>query len=88
MNQARALALHQKANEILKLTYDFGEVTQLMVTRKAIPLAEQSKFQEFASNTIQTQRDELPRRALKFAIIKGPKIVKFIAKEVDWKQLR
>ena len=71
MNQARALGLHQQANEILKLTYDFGEAMQLTVNRKAIPLAKQSKFQEFVSNTVQTQRDELPRRALKFAIIKG-----------------
>lgn len=54
-----------------------GMMTQLMVTRKVIPLAKQSKFREFASNTIQTQRDELPERAFKFIIVKGTRYVIF-----------
>lgn len=70
-NQARALELHQQANDILELTYDFDEATQLSVNRKAIPLAEQSKLQESTSNFIQTQRDELPEKALRFVIVKG-----------------
>lgn len=70
-SQARALELHQQANDILELTYDFGEATQLLVNRKAIPIRDQSKFQESASNFIQTQRDELPEKALKFVVVKG-----------------
>jgi hypothetical protein len=87
ISQARALDLHQQANDILELTYDFGEAMQLLVKRKAIPVAELGRFAEFASNTIQTQRDEFPERALKFTINKGPKVVKFLANEVDWKQV-
>lgn len=87
MNQTRALDLHQQANDILALTYDFAEATQLLVNRRTIPVAELGMFAKFASNAIQTQRDELPRTALEIAINETPKAVKYLAREVDWKQV-
>lgn len=87
-NRAAAEALNQRANEMAELAYSFAEAVQLTVERKSIPAKELGMFANFASRSIQTQRDELPEAVLKLAItegvktlvIHGPEIAKRIAK--------
>ena len=95
-NRAAAEALNQRANDMAELAYSFAEAVQLTVERKSIPAKELGMFANFASRSIQTQRDELPEAVLKLAITKGtktllthgPEIAKRIAKSVDWKQIK
>ncbi|CCE55855.1 putative uncharacterized protein [Corynebacterium casei UCMA 3821] len=94
-NRAAAEALNQRANEMAELAYSFAEAVQLTVERKSIPIEELGMFANFASRSIQTQRDELPKAALNVAIIEGaktlnthgPKVVKLL-KEFDWSKIR
>ena len=87
-NRAAAEALNQRANEMAELAYSFAEAVQLTVERKSIPAKELGMFANFASRSIQTQRDELPEAVLKLAITEGvktlvthgPEIAKRIAK--------
>ena len=95
-NRAAAEALNQRANEMAELAYSFAEAAQLTVDRENIPVGELGMLANFASRSIQTQRDELPEALLKLAITEGvktlvthgPEIAKRIAKEVDWKQIK
>ncbi|OKX84272.1 hypothetical protein [Corynebacterium glutamicum] len=87
-NRAAAEALNQRANDMAELAYSFAEAVQLTVERKSIPIEELGMFANFASRSIQTQRDELPEAVLKLAITEGvktlvthgPEIAKRIAK--------
>lgn len=94
-NRAAAEALNQRANEMAELAYSFADAVQLTVERKSIPIEELGMLANFASRSIQTQRDELPKAALNVAIIEGaktlnthgPKVVKLL-KELDWNKIR
>lgn len=87
-NRATAEALNQRANEMAELAYSFAEAVQLTVERKSIPAKELGMLANFASRSIQMQRDELPEAVLKHAITEGvktlvthgPEIAKRIAK--------
>ncbi|AGG66649.1 hypothetical protein [Corynebacterium callunae] len=90
-NRAAAEALNQRANQMVELTYNFAEAVQLKVDRESIPVGELGMLANFASRSIQMQRDELPEAALKLGVrtvvTHGPKIAKFL-KEFDWSKIR
>lgn len=90
-NRAAAEALNQRANEIAELAYNFAEAVQLTVDRENIPVRELGMFANFASRSIQTQRDELPGVAMdlgaRAVVTHGPKVVKLL-KDFDWSKIR
>lgn len=90
-NRAAAEALNQRANDMAELAYSFAEAVQLTVDRKNIPVRELGMFANFASRSIQTQRDELPEVAIdlgaRAVVTHGPKVVKLL-KEFDWSKIR
>lgn len=76
-NRSVAEALNQRANDMAELTYNFAEAVQLIVDRERIPTRELGMLAGFVSNSIQTQRDELPEVVLnlgaKALVTYGPK---------------
>ncbi|QWQ84186.1 hypothetical protein [Corynebacterium glutamicum] len=90
-NRAAAEALNQRANEMAELAYSFAEAVQLTVDRENIPVGELGMLANFASRSIQTQRDELPGVAMdlgaRAVVTHGPKVVKLL-KEFDWSKIR
>lgn len=90
-NRAAAEALNQRANDIAGLAYSFAEAVQLTVDRENIPVGELGMLANFASRSIQMQRDELPDAALNLGartvVTHGPKVMKLL-KEFDWSKIR
>lgn len=62
-----------------RLAYSFAEAVQLTVDRENIPVGELGMLANFASRSIQMQRDELPDAALNLGartvVTYDPKIV-------------